>query len=109
MQGTIEVGVFLEPGVSATGVIHAGDLGFAPQGSGHYFRNLGKQMAHVVQIFNCGVLTSIDVNNFLGVVPPSWVASSLGISTEEAQGINYKMAGFPPAQQTAAAKTGQKL
>jgi oxalate decarboxylase len=88
--------VFLEPGVSATEVMRAGDVGFAPQGSGHYLRNIGKDMAHVVLIFNSGQFTNVDLNNFLGVVPPSWVAASLDVSNMEAQGINYKLAGFAP-------------
>jgi len=39
-QGTVEVGVFLAPGESASGVMGPGDVGFAPQGSGHYLRNI---------------------------------------------------------------------
>ena len=42
VQGTIEVGVFLAPGESETAVIGPGDVGFAPQGSGHYLRNVGQ-------------------------------------------------------------------
>lgn len=84
--------------------MRAGDVGFAPQGSGHYLRNLGQEMAHVVLIFNSGEFTNVDVNNFLGVVPPSWVAASLDISNMEAQGINYKLPGFAPAQRPAPGK-----
>lgn len=53
-QGTLEVGVFLAPGESETGVMYAGDLGFAPRGSGHYLKNIGKDWAYVVLIFNAG-------------------------------------------------------
>lgn len=109
VQGTLEVGVFLEPGVSATEVMRAGDVGFAPQGSGHYLRNIGKEMAHVVLIFNSGEFTNVDLNNFLGVVPPSWVASSLDVSNMEAHGINYKLAGFAPALPAAGKKPQQPL
>lgn len=89
--------MFLSPGESATGVMQAGDLGFAPRGSGHYLRNLGKDFAHVVLIFNSGHFTNVDLNNFLGVSPPSWVSASLGISTADAQEINYNLPGFAPA------------
>mgnify|MGYP001806867566 CR=1 FL=1 len=90
--------MFLSPGQSARGVMNAGDVGFAPQGSGHYLRNLGKEMAHVVLIFNSGEFTNVDVNNFLGVFPPSWVAASLDISTADAEAIDYDLPGFAPAQ-----------
>jgi hypothetical protein len=97
VQGTLEVGVFLAPGESATAVMDAGDVGFAPQGSGHYLRNLGEDMAHVVLIFNSGEFTNVDLNNFLGVFPPSWVAASLDTSTADARGIDYNLPGFAPA------------
>jgi oxalate decarboxylase len=85
--------------------MNAGDVGFAPQGSGHYLRNLGKEMAHVVLIFNSGEFTNVDVNNFLGVFPPSWVAASLDISTADAEAIDYNLPGFAPAQKP---QPGQK-
>lgn len=36
----LQAGVFLAPGRSDTGVMRAGDAGFAPKGSGHYLRCL---------------------------------------------------------------------
>lgn len=74
-----------------------GDVGFAPVGSGHYLRNLGQDMAHVVLIFNSGDFTNVDLNNFLGVFPPSWVAASLDVSTADAQEVDYNLPGFAPA------------
>lgn len=93
----MEAGVFLAPGESATGIMYAGDVGFAPQGSGHYLRNLGKDFAHVVLIFNSGEFTNVDLNNFLGAFPPSWTAASLNVSTAKAQEIDYNLPGFAPA------------
>lgn len=55
----------------------------------------------MVLIFNSGEFTNVDINNFLGVVPPSWVAASLDISIEDARGINYNLPGFAPAQRPA--------
>uniref|UniRef100_A0A383W9E2 Cupin type-1 domain-containing protein n=1 Tax=Tetradesmus obliquus TaxID=3088 RepID=A0A383W9E2_TETOB len=98
INGTLEVGVFTEPGQSAGGVLQPGDLGFAPRGSGHYLRNIGQQMAHVVLIFNAGLFTNVDVGNFLGTVPPAYVAASLNISDAAAREIDYSLGGFAPAQ-----------
>lgn len=47
LQGTLEVGVFLAPGESASGVMGPGDVGFAPQGSGHYLRNIGSDFVRL--------------------------------------------------------------
>uniref|UniRef100_A0A383W7J2 Cupin type-1 domain-containing protein n=1 Tax=Tetradesmus obliquus TaxID=3088 RepID=A0A383W7J2_TETOB len=113
INGTVEVGVFTAPGESITATIGPGDVGFAPVGSGHYVRNIGKDPAYLVLVFNNGVFTSIDVSNFLGAVPPSWLAAGLGISSDEARSINYKLAGLPgrPVQKKpeAAKKAGRKL
>jgi oxalate decarboxylase len=106
MQGTVEAGVFLSPGESATGIMRPGDLGFAPRGSGHYLRNLGTDFAHVVLIFNSGHFTNVDLNNFLGVSPPSWVGASLGISTADAKEINYELPGFAPSLKPQAQRPG---
>jgi oxalate decarboxylase len=98
INGTLEVGVFTEPGQSAGGVMQPGDVGFAPRGSGHYLRNIGQQMAHVVLIFNAGLFTNVDVSNFLGTAPRSYVAASLNISDGDAGSIDYSLGGFAPAQ-----------
>jgi len=37
-QHAAQAGVFMAPGRSDTGVMHAGDAGFAPRGAGHYRR-----------------------------------------------------------------------
>ena len=39
-----QAGVFLAPGRSDTGVMRAGDAGFAPKGSGHYLRCLPRSV-----------------------------------------------------------------
>lgn len=89
--------MFLSPGESVTGIMQPGDVGFAPRSSGHYLRNVGRDFAHVVLIFNSGHFTNVDLNNFLGVSPPSLVAASLDISTADAKEINYNLPGFAPA------------
>lgn len=107
--------MFTAPGESITATIGPGDVGFAPVSSGHYVRNIGKDPAYLVLVFNNGVFTSIDVSNFLGAVPPSWLAAGLGISSDDARSINYRLAGLPgrprPVQKKpeAAKKAGRKL
>lgn len=91
------MGVFTAPGESSTAVIGAGDLGFAPRGSGHYLKNIGKEMAHVVLIFNAGQFTNVDINNFLGAVPPSVTATSINADTELVETFNFELSGFAPA------------
>lgn len=98
INGTLEVGVFTEPGQSATGILRSGDLGFAPHGSGHYLRNIGQQSAYVVLIFNQGLFTDVEVGNFLGTVPTSYVAASLNISDDAVKAFDLSLGGFAPGQ-----------
>eukprot|EP00879_Flechtneria_rotunda_P017636 GHRR01018487.1.p1 GENE.GHRR01018487.1~~GHRR01018487.1.p1 ORF type:complete len:142 (+),score=32.40 GHRR01018487.1:816-1241(+) len=98
INGTFEAQVFLKPGEYYTSVLKTGDLGFAPHGSAHYFKNVGKETGVVVLIFNKGSFTNIDVSNFLGGFPPSWVASSLNIPTAAAEQFDYYIDGFAPGQ-----------
>ncbi|KAF6259616.1 RmlC-like cupin [Scenedesmus sp. NREL 46B-D3] len=98
INGTLEVGVFTEPGQSATGILRSGDLGFAPHGSGHYLRNIGQQSAYVVLIFNQGLFTDVEIGNFLGTVPTSYVAASLNISDDAVKAFDLSLGGFAPGQ-----------
>lgn len=102
-QGTVEVGVFTAPGEGETAVIGAGDLGFAPVGSGHYIRNIGKEDSYVVLIFNKGLFNNVELTNTLGTVPPSWVAASLNTDDATARAIDYTRTGFAPLMKPAAA------
>lgn len=97
INGSVETGVFLGPGEFTSAVLQAGDLGFAPRGSGHYIRNPNNSPVTMVLIFDAGVFTNVDINNFLGAVPPSWAAASLGISTAAAKAFNYSRPTFAPA------------
>lgn len=99
INGTLEVGIFLSPGNSTKYTLRGGDLGFAPSGSAHYLRNVDtKNPAYGILIFNNGVFTDIEMNNFLGVFPSAWVATSLNISLAAAQDINYNQPGYAPAK-----------
>ena len=72
-----QAGVFLEPGKVTEAVLHAGDAGFAPRGSGHYFINTADEDAYVILIFDEGKFTNIDVTSLIAGVPPQARAPSL--------------------------------
>lgn len=105
VSGSVDVGVFLGPSQGAiNGTLRAGDVGFAPRGSAHYVRNANADKpALVVLIFDAGVFTNIDVNNFLGSFPTSWTAASLSADPALLQQIQYDLNGFAPAPEEKAA------
>jgi oxalate decarboxylase/phosphoglucose isomerase-like protein (cupin superfamily) len=97
VQGTVEVGIFTEPGAAVTATIGPGDLGFAPTATGHYVRNVGNTTAHLALIFDTPRIATVDVSNFLGAMPPSWVATSLGVDTAAARAFDFSRVGVPGA------------
>ena len=50
-------------------ILQAGDAGFAPLSSAHYFKNVGSTDSFVVLIFNDGQLTSIEATALVGNMP----------------------------------------
>ncbi len=65
-----QVGVFLEPGVFEEAVLGAGDVGYAPKGSGHWLQNPSEtEDAYCILIFDDGPFTSIELPWVLGNVP----------------------------------------
>ncbi|KAK9862584.1 hypothetical protein WJX84_008476 [Apatococcus fuscideae] len=88
IDGSLQFGVFNGTGEVSLGYGGPGDVGYAPQGSGHYFINTGDTTAHVVLIWDSGLFTNIEVNDFLGVFSPSWTATSLGTSIDFVNSFN---------------------
>ena len=50
-------------------ILRAGDAGFAPMSSAHYFKNIGTTDCYVVLIFNAGTFTNIDATPLIGNMP----------------------------------------
>jgi len=65
----VQAGVFNETGHYEESVLHAGDAGFAPVTSGHFFKNVGSTDSYVVLIFNNGQFTNIDATALIGNMP----------------------------------------
>ena len=65
----MQAGVFNETGQYEKSVLRAGDAGFAPVSSGHYFKNIGETESYVVLIFNAGRFTNLDLTALVGNVP----------------------------------------
>ena len=65
----MQAGVFNATGQYEESVLRAGDAGFAPVSSGHYFKNIGEMESYVVLIFNAGRFTNVDVTALVGNVP----------------------------------------
>ena len=57
------------PRVVGEDVLHAGDVGYAPRGMPHYFKNVGCTDAFVLIIFDAGTFNTIDVTHVTADLP----------------------------------------
>lgn len=88
LSGSGRMTVFGSHGRSSTDTFGAGDVGYVPQGYGHYIENTGTEPLVVLIVLNNGVYQSISVT--------AWMASN----TPTLLGTNFRQtpetfAGFP--------------
>lgn len=65
----MQAGVFNVTNHYEQSILRAGDAGFAPMSSAHYFKNIGTTDCYVVLIFNAGTFTNIDATFLIGNMP----------------------------------------
>ena len=65
----VQAGVFSSGGHYEESILYAGDAGFAPMSSAHYFKNVGSSDSYVVLIFNAGQLTNIEASALVANMP----------------------------------------
>ncbi|CAL5229797.1 g13191 [Coccomyxa viridis] len=88
INGTLQAGVFNYTGHYEESILHAGDAGFAPVSSAHYFKNVGDEDCFVVLMFNDGQFTNIDATALVGNMPAEALAADLGIPEEVALALD---------------------
>jgi oxalate decarboxylase len=71
--------VFLSQGQAVTEDFEAGDVGYAPMGTGHYILNTGDEPCRVLIGFNSGHYQAIDLSAWLSTNPASTLAANLGL------------------------------
>ena len=55
-----------------------GDVGYAPQGFGHYIENIGSDELELVLAFNSGEYQSISATAWFAANPPELLATNFG-------------------------------
>lgn len=79
ISGSAEMTVFLAEGNAVTEQFNAGDVGYAPMGSGHYIKNTGKDVCKILIGFNNGLYESIDLSNWISSNPKDVLLTNFGI------------------------------
>jgi oxalate decarboxylase len=77
--GRARMTVFGSHGRARTEEFAAGDVGYVPQGYGHYIENIGTDDLEVVIVLNNGTFESISITAWLAATPGQLLASNLGL------------------------------
>ncbi|MGH7243312.1 MAG: cupin domain-containing protein [Phycisphaerales bacterium] len=91
ISGTAEMGVFLAEGKIVMEQFEAGDVGYAPMGSGHYIKNTSKtEVCRVLLGFNNGKYQAIDMSQWLAATPGDVLQTTFGVKRDAVEKIKGK-------------------
>jgi oxalate decarboxylase len=79
ISGNARMTVFMAEGNAETVEFEAGDVGYVPQGSGHYIENTGDDTCEVLITFNSGHYQEIGLTDWLASNPSQLVATNFGV------------------------------
>jgi oxalate decarboxylase len=71
--------VFGSHGRAHTEEFGPGDVGYVPQGYGHYIENVGSEDLDVLIVFNNGTYESISITAWMAGTPPQVLATNFGV------------------------------
>jgi oxalate decarboxylase len=79
LEGRMRMTVFASKGRAETVELAAGDVGYVPQGYGHYLENVGPGRCRILLVFNSGTYQDVDLTGWIATNPAALVATNLGI------------------------------
>src|SRR5262249_8691841 len=92
ISGRARMTVFGSHGRVRTEEFNAGDVGYVPQGYGHYIENIGNEDVELLIALNNGTYESISLADWIGANPHLLLATKF-------RGAGKHVQGFPDAQQ----------
>jgi oxalate decarboxylase len=91
IAGRARMGVFGSHGRTRTEEFGAGDVGYVPQGYGHYIENIGKDDVELLVVLNNGAYESISLIAWMAANPHLLLATNFRVPEST-------FAGFPDSQ-----------
>jgi oxalate decarboxylase len=79
LKGKGRMTVFGSHGRARTDDFGMGDVGYAPQGFGHYIENIGTEDLEVLLVLNNGTYQSISITAWLATTPANVLAANFGV------------------------------
>ena len=80
ISGRARMTVFASSGRAETVEFGPGDVGYVPQGYGHYIENVGEEECRVLFAFNSGEYQEISLSGWLASNPRLLLATNFGVS-----------------------------
>ena len=87
--------VFGSHGRTRTDEFAAGDVGYVPQGYGHYIENTGSEDLEVVVVLNNGVYESISITAWMAANPKELLATNFNVPASTFAGFPTREALMP--------------
>jgi oxalate decarboxylase len=79
IRGSGRMTVFGSHGRARTDEFGAGDVGYVPQGYGHYIENTGSDDLEVVAVFNNGTYESVSITAWMAANPDLLLSINFGV------------------------------
>jgi oxalate decarboxylase len=79
LTGTGRMTVFGSGGRARTDEFAAGDVGYVPQGFGHYIENTGDEDLELLVVLNNGTYESISITAWMAGTPDLLLATNFGV------------------------------
>jgi oxalate decarboxylase len=79
IQGSARMTVFGSHGRARTDEFSPGDVGYVPQGYGHYIENTGSDELQVLAVFNNGTYESINLSAWIAGNPDLLLSTNFGV------------------------------
>lgn len=82
LKGKGRMTVFGSHGRIRTDDFAAGDVGYVPQGFGHYLENVGSEDLEILLALNNGIYQSISITAWLAATPVQTLSTNFGVPAE---------------------------
>ncbi len=94
LSGQARMTVFGSHGRTRTEDYRKGNVGFVPQGYGHFIEQIGDQPAELLVLFNSPEYQEISLANWLGGNPSSMLSANFGIPQDAIDKLPKKERGI---------------
>ena len=101
LSGRMRATVFASHGNVETAEFGPGDVGYVPQGFGHYLENIGNEDCRALLVFNNPVYEDISLSDWLAVTPRELLSTNFGVPEQA-------FAGLPSGKEFIAATTTKR-